>query len=92
VLKTLGTVADQTLNILINQCATKSFISSAVLKIIKVKEVEQDKFSLVEMASGAKKKVGVKVTHFSFSLGDFFTGANLYVTTLGSYNVVIGMD
>jgi hypothetical protein len=62
VLETTGTVADQTLSILIDPGATESFVSSAVLKRIKVKAVEQDEFSFVEMASGAKQKVGGKVT------------------------------
>jgi hypothetical protein len=39
-LETTGTVADQTLSILIDPGATKSFISGVVLKRIKVKEVE----------------------------------------------------
>jgi hypothetical protein len=54
VLETTGTVADQTLSILIDPGATESFISGAALKRIKVKAVEQDEFSFVEMASGAK--------------------------------------
>jgi hypothetical protein len=46
----------------------------------------------VEMASGAKKKVGGKVTGCILNLGEFFTRANLYVTILGSYDIVIGID
>jgi hypothetical protein len=46
VLETSGTIADQTLSILIDPGATERFISGAVLKIIKVKAVEQDEFSL----------------------------------------------
>jgi hypothetical protein len=49
VLETSCTVADQTLSILIYLGATKSFISGAALKRIKVKEVKQDEFSFVEM-------------------------------------------
>jgi hypothetical protein len=56
-LETSGTIADQTFSILIDLGATESFISSAMLKIIKVKEVEQDEFSYVEMASGAKRRL-----------------------------------
>ena len=85
-------VADQNLSILIHPSATKSFISGAVLKGIKVKAVEQDEFSFVEMASGAKQKVGGKVTGCALNLGEFVTRVNLYVTILGSYDVVIGMD
>jgi hypothetical protein len=44
------------------------------------------------MASGAKQKVGGKVTGCSLNLGDFVMKANLYVMILGSYDVVIGMD
>jgi hypothetical protein len=56
------------------------------------KAVEQDDFSFVEMASGAKQKVGGKVTGCALNLGEFVTRVNLYVTILGSYDVVIGMD
>ena len=92
VLETTGTIADQTLSVLIDPGATESFISSAALKRIKVKAVEQDEFSFVEMASGAKQKVGGKVTGCALNLGEFFMRVDLYVTILGSYDVVIGMD
>jgi hypothetical protein len=84
VLETTGTVADQTLSILIDLGATESFISGAALKRIKVKAVKQDDFSFVEMASGAKQKVGGKVMGCALNLGEFFTRVNLYVTILGS--------
>jgi hypothetical protein len=44
------------------------------------------------MASGAKQKVGGKVTDYSINLGDFVMKVDLYVTILGSYDIVIGMD
>jgi hypothetical protein len=91
-LKTTGTFADQTLSILIDLGATESFIYGAALKRIKVNVVEQDEFSFMEMASGAKQKVGGKVMGYSLNLGEFVMRVNLYVTILGSYDVVIGMD
>ena len=91
-LEMIGTIVDQTLSILIDPGATESFISSATLKRIKVKAVEQDEFSFVEMASGAKQKVRGKVTGCALNLGEFVTRANLYVMILGSYDIVIGMD
>jgi hypothetical protein len=63
-----------------------------MLKTIKVKAVEHDKFSYMEMTSSAKQKVGGKVTDCSLNLGDFVMKANLYVTILESYDVVINMD
>jgi hypothetical protein len=77
---------------LIDPGATESFISSAALKRIKVKAIEWEEFSFVEMASRAKQKVGGKVTGCTLNLGEFVTKANLYSMILGSYHVVIGMD
>jgi hypothetical protein len=81
-LKMSGTFVDQTLSILIDLGATKIFISGATLKRIKVKAVEHDDFSIVEMDLGAKPKVGGKVTGCSLNLGEFITRANLYVMIL----------
>jgi hypothetical protein len=44
------------------------------------------------MASRTKQKVGGKVVECTLNLGEFVTKANLYVTILGSYDVVIDMD
>jgi hypothetical protein len=41
VLKTSGTVVDQTLSIMIDLCAPESFIYSAMLKRIRVKELNR---------------------------------------------------
>jgi ABC-type Fe3+-hydroxamate transport system substrate-binding protein len=82
----------QHFSVLIDPEATESYISSVALKIIKVKAVKQDAYRYVEMASGAKKKVGGKVKDFNINLGDFFKNVNLYVTILVSYDIVIGMD
>jgi hypothetical protein len=91
-LETTGTIADQTLSVLIDLDATESFIYSAVLKRIKVKAMDWDEFSFVEMASGAKQKVGGKVIGCALNKGEFVTRANLYIMILGSYDVIIGMD
>jgi hypothetical protein len=92
VLETSSTVVDQTLSILIDPSATEIFISGAALKKIKVKAVELDGFNFVEMSSGAKQKVGGKVTGCTLNLREFVTRSNLYVTILGSYDIVIVMD
>jgi hypothetical protein len=60
--------------------------------MIKVKAVEQEEFSFVEMAARAKQKFGGRVKGCALNLGDLVTRANLYVTILGSYDVMIGMD
>jgi hypothetical protein len=92
VLETSGTITDETFSILIDPSAKERFISSATLKIIKVKAVKQDEFRYIEMDLGAKQKVKGKVIDCSINLGDFVVKANLYVTILGSYDIVIDMD
>jgi hypothetical protein len=87
--ETSGTVIDHTLNILIDLGATNSFIFGAALKRIKVKVVEHDTFNFVEISLGAKQKVGGKVTSCSLNLGEFVTRAKLYITILGSDDVMI---
>jgi hypothetical protein len=73
-LEMIGTIIDQTLSVLIDLGATESFISGVVLKRIKVKEIEQDEFRFIEMASGAKQKVGGKVTGCALNQGEFSRG------------------
>jgi hypothetical protein len=77
---------------LIDIGAIERFISGALLKIIKVKEVKQGEFIYVEMASGAKKKLGGKVMDSSLNLGHVLMKANLYVMILGYYDILIDMD
>jgi hypothetical protein len=77
---------------LIDPSATEIFISGAVLKRIKVKVVKDELFIFVEIALGAKQKVGGKVMGCTLNLGEFVTRANLYATILRSYDIVINMD
>jgi hypothetical protein len=92
VLETLGMIIDKKFIVLIDPEATESFIYSVGLKIINVKVIEQDEFRYVEMASGAKQKVGGNVKDCNDNLGDFVTSVNMYITILGYYDIVIGMD
>ena len=85
-------IVDQHFSILMDLGDTEIFIPSVPIKWIKVKVVEQYNFGHVEMASGTKKKVGGKVKDCNINLGDFVKSENLYVTILGSYDIVIRMD
>ena len=44
------------------------------------------------MASKAKQKVGGKVMGCTLNLGKFVTKANMYITILGSYDIMNGME
>jgi hypothetical protein len=91
-LETLGTISNQNFSILIDIGAIESFISSETLKRIKVKAVEHDEFRYVEMSLGTKQKVGRRAKGCCINLGYFLMAYDLYVTILGSYDVMIGMD
>ena len=56
-----------------------------------MKEVEQDEFRYIELALGAKQKVGGKVKYCNIILGDLVAIVNIFVITLGSYNIFTGM-
>jgi hypothetical protein len=72
---------------------TKVFIlMPQTLHDVVQKAVVQDEFSFTGMASEAKQKVGGRVTSCALNLREFVTRVILYVTILGSYDVVIGMD
>jgi hypothetical protein len=72
---------------------TKVFIlKPQILHDVIQKAVVQDEFSFTGMASEAKQKVGGRVTSCALNLREFVTRVILYVTILGSYDVVIGMD
>jgi hypothetical protein len=75
-------ISYQQFSILIDPGATKSFVSSVALKIIKVKVVKQDEFRDVEMAFGAKQKFGGKAKESNINLGEFFASVNIFFTTL----------
>jgi hypothetical protein len=92
VLEKSSTINNQNFSILIDPDVTKRFISSAMLKRIKVKVVEQDEFRDIEMESRAKQKVGGNVMECSINSRDFVMKVDLYVMILGSYDIVIGMD
>jgi hypothetical protein len=92
VLETTGKINNQKFSILIDPRATDSFISHAAFKILKVKVIEQKEFSQVEMASREKQRVGGLVKDCEIDLGECIAKVPLYITILGSYDIVIGMD
>jgi len=81
-------IVNRQFSILINLESNTSFISSVVLKRVKVNAIKKDEFIQVEMASGAKQKVN----HCNINLGDFVRSVNIYATILRYYDIVIEMD
>ena len=53
---------------------------------------EHDDFESVEMASGVKQAIGLKVRGCQVDLGVCTTKLDAYVTNLGTYDLIVGMD
>lgn len=80
------------LKILFDTSATDSFISSYALNKCGLTARKQNDFRQVEMASGELQSVDLSVEECKINLGVCLTKLKVYVTALGTYDLVIGMD
>lgn len=80
------------LYVLIDPGATDSFISVPTLEKCGLAAQVQNDFAQVEMALGRRQTVGLVVKNCIMKLGGMVTKVKLYSTTLGAYDVIIGMD
>ena len=87
-----GTINGIKLKILFDTGATNSFISSYALNKCGLAACKQDDFRQVEMASGDLQSVELCVEDWKIDLGVCSTKLKVYVTALGTYDLVIGMD
>jgi hypothetical protein len=92
VLNTSGKINGVCFSLLIDPGATESFISFNALSRSGMMACCQEDLDLVEMASGVKQGVGQLVKDCEVYLGVCVTQVSLYTTTLGSYDILIGMD
>ena len=72
--------------------ATNSFISPIALEKCELASYEHNYFKQVEMASGIKKAVGPSGNQCQVNLGVCTTKLKVYITKLGTYDVIIRMD
>jgi hypothetical protein len=78
--------------ILFDYGATDSFISPSALEQSGLASYKHDDFKQVEMASREKQAVGPSVDNCLLDLGVCTTRFKVYVTALGMYDLIIGMD
>jgi hypothetical protein len=69
-----------------------SFISPCALETFGLASYENDDFKQVEMASGEKQAVGPSIDYCLVDLGVCNTRLKVYVTSLGMYDLIIGLD
>jgi hypothetical protein len=92
VVESSGTLNHVNVKILFDYGATDSFISPFALEKSGLASYEHDDFKQVEMASGEKQTVGPSVDNYLVDLGVCTTRLKVYVTALGTYDLIIGMD
>jgi hypothetical protein len=87
-----GTLNHINVKILFDSGATDSFISPSALEKSGLAAYKHDDFKQVEMDSGGKQAVGPSVDNCIVDLGVCTTRLKVYVTALGTYDLIIGMD
>jgi hypothetical protein len=92
VVESSGTLNHINVNILFDSGAIDNSISPSALEKSGLVSYEHDDFKQVEMASGEKQIVGPSIANCIVDLGVCTTRLKVYVTTLGAYDLIIGMD
>jgi len=92
VVESIGIINGIKLKILFDTAAMDSFISSYALNKCGLAARKQNDFRQVEMASGELQSIDLSVEECKIDLGICSTKLKVYVTALGTYNLVIGMD
>jgi predicted aspartyl protease len=87
-----GKISNLSIAVLIDPGATLSYISP---KIVEQCKLQSEKFRnpwLVQLATGAKRRVLAKINNCSLTIAGQPIVADLNVLPLGSYDILIGMD
>eukprot|EP00253_Pinus_taeda_P031732 PITA_31732 len=87
-----GNILNLTVSVLIDPGATLSYVSPKVVERCNLQSVKFKNPWLVQLATGAKRRVTAKIKDCSFTIAGQPVTADLNVLPLGSYDILIGMD
>eukprot|EP00253_Pinus_taeda_P009179 PITA_09179 len=87
-----GNISDLTVSVLIDPGATLSYVNPKVVECCNLQSVKFKNPWLVQLATGAKRRVTAKIKDCSFTIAGQPVTADLNVLPLGSYDILIGMD
>jgi len=87
-----GMINDKPISILIDPCASLSYVSPSIAESFKLHLNKFKKSWMVQLATGTKRKVVNYVKDCEILMSSFKTQVELNVLPLGSYDVLIGMD
>eukprot|EP00253_Pinus_taeda_P010631 PITA_10631 len=87
-----GKISNLPISILIDPGATLSYVNPKVVEHCNLQSVKFKNPWLVQLATGAKRRVTSKIDNCSFTIADQPITADLNILPLGSYDILIGMD
>eukprot|EP00253_Pinus_taeda_P023180 PITA_23180 len=87
-----GKIFDRTVSVLVDPGATLSYVSPKIVENCKLQPVKFKNPWLVQLATGAKRRVLAKVSNCPLKIAGQTVTTELNVLPLGSYDVLIGMD
>jgi hypothetical protein len=87
-----GKIDNQSIVIFINSGANHSYIDPKKVENFKKKKCKFEKFWLVQLAIGTKRKIKELVKYFHVSMNGVDTKEYFNIIPLGSYDFLIGMD
>jgi hypothetical protein len=87
-----GMINNQTLAILIDSRASHSYIDPNMVESLQFPRSKHGKSWLVQLATGARRKVNEMVKSYLIDMNGLNTRADLNILPLGSYDCLIGMD
>ena len=87
-----GMINNHAFTILIDSGASHSYIYPKVVEKFQLPRIKHEKYWLVQLAIGAKRKVVDLVRSCPVGMNGLSTKENLKIFPLGSYDCLIGMD
>jgi predicted aspartyl protease len=91
-IKVEGMINNQTLATLIDSGAIHSYIDPKMVESLQLPRSKHGKSWLVQLATGARRKVNEMVKSYLIDMNGLNTRAYLNILPLGSYDCLIGMD
>jgi predicted aspartyl protease len=91
-IKVEGKIINQHVAILIDSGASHFYIDPKIVDRLHLEKCKLVKASLVQLATGTKRRIHDMVRSCSISLNGVNTSIDLNMIPLGSYDILIGMD
>jgi predicted aspartyl protease len=87
-----GKIINQSVSILIDLGASHCYIDPKIVDRLHLEKSNLGKSSLVQLATGTKRRIHDMVRSCSISLNGVNTSVDMNIIPLGSYDILIGMD